>query len=266
MERFLLAALTPLARLCLRRGVKVQSFLEAAKRAFVEGAETELRELGSKPSVSRIAAMTGLQRKDIKRLHTDPESSPTVSHFLSRVLGRWVTDPDFCDPAGAPRQLSLAGNDDEFARLVTSVSTDLSPYTALFELERLGAVKRDNGTVRLITPSLEISRDDHAGLRLLSDDIKHLTACVSANLTRESAVPNLHARTQYDNIAPSAVADIKRWILERGAEFHRDVRAYLARFDRDLNPTLDTNPARVTVTVGAFSDIQTNHSPKDDIA
>lgn len=265
MERFLLTALTPIARLCLRRGVKVQSFLEAAKRAFIAGAEVELRELGSKPSVSRIAAMTGLQRKDIKRLHTTLESSPAVNHFLARVLGRWSSDPAFCDSAGAPRHLSLAGDDDEFAELVNSVSTDLSPYTALFELERLGAVKRERGGVTLVTASLEISRDEHAGLRLLADDINHLTGCVSTNLARSTTVPNLHARTQYDNIAPSAVGEIKRWVLERGAEFHRDIRAYLARFDRDLNPTLDTNPSRVTVTVSAFSDIQTNHSPEENV-
>lgn len=265
MEKILIAALTPLARLCLRRGVKVQSFLEAAKRAFVAGAEAELRELGSKPSISRVAAMTGLQRKDIKRLHTASESSPAVNHFLARVLGRWSSDPAFCDTTGSPRPLSLTGDDEEFATLVSSVSTDLSPYTALFELERLGAVQREKGSVRLVTPSLEISRDEQAGLRLLAEDITHLTSCVSTNLSPTTTVPNLHARTQYDNIAPSAVADIKRWVLERGAEFHRDIRAHLARFDRDLNPTLDTNPARVTITVGAFSDSNVNHSQKDDV-
>lgn len=258
MNAFLIAALKPIARLCLGRGIKVQQFFDAAKHAFIAAAEEEVERLETKPSVSRIAAMTGLQRKEIKRLQdSGAYENSSVAHFLLRVLGLWSQDRTYRDPqTGSPRPLSLAPEKNEFAQLVASVSTDLSPYTALFELERLGAIKKGEGKVYLLSASLQISNDAQEGLRLLSEDIAYLVSCVSQNIDSRSTVPNLHARTQYDNISPNATEEIRRWLLERGASFHAEVRAYLSRFDRDLNPALDTSPRRVTVTVGAFSDVE----------
>lgn len=252
MQKFLKAALTPIARICIRRGIPLQKFFEAAKHAFILAATEELALLNSKPSVSRIAAMTGLQRKEIKRIEGG-ESEPASSlPLLAKILGSWCDNSRFTNKRGKPRKLSLSPDQNEFANLVASVSTDLSPYTALFELERNGAVKKDGAYVRLLHPSIEISADQEAGLQLFAEDFDKLSHTLENNIFTEPDVPDLHARTEYDNIAPSALPKVRLWILEHGAKFHSELRAYLSRFDRDLNPSLDKNKKRVTVSVGSY--------------
>ena len=262
MEKFILRALKPLVKLCLRRGMRSQAFFDLTKQAFVSVAKEELGEQAANISVSRLSAMTGLQRKDIKRLeHEEPDSDFTAD-LLMRIIGQWTGDKRYLDQQGKPRILSLAAPKNEFGRLVASISQDLSPYTALFELERLGAARKEDAGVRLLTSSLEVTGDQETGLRLLADDLGYFVSGVATNIFSTPPVPNLHARTEYNNIAPSAVPQIRQWILERGAAFHTELRGYLSKFDRDLNPTLDASPNKVTVTVGSFSEIQEQGNKK----
>ena len=256
MHRFLQYALRPLARLCLQRGIRVQHFFDAAKRAFVDAATEELNILDSKHSTSRIAAMTGLQRKEIKRLREPNAASLTQVHYLAKILGQWSGNRRFSDRHGKPRVLSLSGQHSEFAELVYSISTDLNPYTALFELERNGAIQKKGTTVRLLHPTMEIGADQESSLQLLAEDIERLVGAVNYNIFDEPQVPNLHSRTEYDNIAPSAIPKIRRWILEQGFKFHTELRAFLSRYDRDLNPSLEKGAGRATVSVGSFSEIK----------
>ena len=60
--------LKPFARFCVRRSLKFQDLLGAMKIAFIEVAQQELREQGLVESVSKLSAMTGLQRSDIDKL------------------------------------------------------------------------------------------------------------------------------------------------------------------------------------------------------
>ncbi len=263
MINFLKKALKPLARLCLRRGIRVQEFFEAAKLAFVDVSRDELSRLGSRGTTSRIAAMTGIQRKEVKRLENRKDEHASQVFFLAKVLGAWESNRKFTDKRGRPRELSLESKRNEFAELVLSVSSDLNPYTALFELERNGAVERDGNLVRLLHSSIELSKDQDNSLTLLAEDMDRLISSVSTNIFDSPAVPNLHARTEFDNIAPSALPKIRRWVLEQGVKFHTELRSFLSGYDRDLNPELDRKSQGVTISVGTFSDIKTGHGSKD---
>jgi hypothetical protein len=139
-------------------------------------------------------------------------------------------------------------------KLVESVSKDVNPATVLFELERIGAVKKEKNTIELkargFRPSLE--KEDEA-LRLLGADIADLTTSVENNLLQVCPEPNLHITTRYDNVAVSAIPQIRKWILKRGSDFQAQVRAYVSRFDKDLNPALFQSQGGASVTLGTFS-------------
>ncbi len=67
----------PLVRLMLRKGVTYLVFADLLKEVFVEVADREFR-LGDKASTdSRISLLTGVHRKDVRRLRntSDPDSS-----------------------------------------------------------------------------------------------------------------------------------------------------------------------------------------------
>ena len=257
---FLVRVFKPAAALCLSRGVKVQTAVEALKSAFVDAACEELAGSKRSLSVSRLAVMSGLHRRDVAR-RVEGEKPAAVKYspgLLTRVIGQWQQDRRFCSRRGRPRALSFKGGEGEFVELVKSVSKDLNPYTLLFELERTRTVERSRDRVKLITDVYVPSGDVAGGLSLLCEDSEDLMLAVGENIFSRPQVPNLHIRTQYDNVAIKDLARIKDWFLQKGAEFHDQARRFLSQFDKDLNPRLYDKEGGARVVVGTFSRVQTS--------
>ena len=64
----ILKLLRPLVRVLLKNGVSYGEFTELAKQSFVMTAELDYRPDSRKQSVSRIAMMTGITRKEVSRI------------------------------------------------------------------------------------------------------------------------------------------------------------------------------------------------------
>ncbi len=134
----------PVARFLLRNGVSYREFEHVSRLAFVEVASTEYGLRGRPTNISRVAAMTGIGRKEVSRLRrrsAEYAESPRVDLSpLSDVLHRWHTDPAFLDAKGQPKPLSYQGRRSSFAALVKVCGGDLPPGAVRFELVRCGAV------------------------------------------------------------------------------------------------------------------------------
>ena len=88
--------LVPVARFLLHRGISYREFEEIARNAYVKVASDEYGIRGRPTNASRIAAMTGIPRKDVTRIREsldDYEVTPkTDLSPLGDVLHRWFTD------------------------------------------------------------------------------------------------------------------------------------------------------------------------------
>lgn len=236
---FLRRCFRALVRVAVRHGVRIQEATDLLKVAFVEAAIEELESLGAKVNVSKVAAMTGLQRRDVAGLlerNAGGNAEQPSANLMTRVLGLWQSGKRFQDGKGSARELAFDEGANSFVNLVQEISTDLNPYTVLFELERLGLVKREGPSVILRHEAFDVRRDLTHGLDLLSGDVERLVATVGENLNETQLAPNLHITTSYDNLSSSDMPAIRAWVLERGAKFHKEVRTYLSKFDLDLNP------------------------------
>lgn len=146
--------LRPLVRLLLRNGVTYQAFAETVKHVFVEVAAEDFRIANRKQSDSRISVITGLSRKEVKRVSARApaeESADYVRHNrAARVIDGWNADAEFRDRSG-PRELAVeSGGSGSFTELVRRYSGDAPPRAVLDELERVGAVeRRSDGRLRL---------------------------------------------------------------------------------------------------------------------
>lgn len=244
----------PVVNFCLRRGLKYQDLCEAAKLTFVADARAELEGNAGAVSTSRLSVLTGLQRKDISRLLERGSEPAPISNLLIRVVGQWQNDQRFLDRSGKPRALSCEGPDSEFAGLVAALSTDLSSYTVLFELERLGLVRKEGKLVSLVSDVYVPSREKvEEGLTLLAEDCRDLMQGVEENIFDPGTTPNLHIKTQYDNVCVEAIDEIRTWFLDKGSEFHEQARNFLSKHDKDLNPRLHNKQGGARVCVGIFS-------------
>lgn len=142
----------PLVRILLRQGVSFAEFSEVAKAIYVEVAVKDFKVAERRATRTRIAVMTGLTRKEVKRVIDEAMKEryelKTSYNRLGRVLVGWHTDPDFTGPYGMPLELQYeTENPDEltFSLLVKRHSGDMSPRSILDELVRVGAVKEIDG-------------------------------------------------------------------------------------------------------------------------
>ncbi len=152
-------ALAPLVRLMLTHGVMLPAAVQMLKQLYVQGAVDELLAIDetAAPTDSRVSIVTGVHRKDVKRLRGNAAlagSPPAVLSVSSTVVTRWISDRQFTKKKGVPKPLARSPRigSPNFTELVALVSVDVRARAVLDELTRLGVVKEDaDGFVHLQT-------------------------------------------------------------------------------------------------------------------
>jgi hypothetical protein len=148
----------PLVRILLRQGISIAEFSEVIKAVYVEVALKDFKVSGRKATRTRIAVMTGLTRKEVKRVIDEAAKErfelKTGVNRLTRVLVGWHTDPDFTGPYGMPLELqyeTAVPGEPTVSELVKRHSGDMSPRSIIDELIRVSAVKEtDAGWYRVL--------------------------------------------------------------------------------------------------------------------
>ena len=151
----LFAALRPIARLLMKAGVGYREFAEVAKCAFVDVSTSDFGLRGRPTNISRVAVMTGLTRKEVKRLRdkisagTEVESTKVIP--LSEIIHQWHTDPDYVDERGKPLELQFDGGELSFAGLVKKYGGDIPPGAMRTELKRVKAIDENpDGALKVL--------------------------------------------------------------------------------------------------------------------
>lgn len=139
--------LRPLVRLLIARGVGLPAMTELLKDVYVSVAVHDIDSGAKRPTDSRISLMTGVHRKDVKRLRGAPLEdvpAPRSVGIGAQVVSRWLGSGATTDPSGRPLPLPRqAGSGPSFDALVESVSTDVRPRAVLDEWLRLGVARLD---------------------------------------------------------------------------------------------------------------------------
>lgn len=149
-----LQLLRPLARLFLRFGRGYREYSELSKTAFISVASEDYGVHGRPTNVSRIAAMTGLTRKEISRIRSrleQGEGTVIERHTPVReVIDAWRSSNEFLDAAGEPAVLPLDGERGSFRSLVKQHAGDIPEGAMKTELKRIGALACEDGKFRLL--------------------------------------------------------------------------------------------------------------------
>ncbi len=248
-------------RFCLRNSLKLQEVIEACKDVLVSVAQEEMQRAQCNVSVSRLSVMTGVHRPDVTKILSQAEHPPHFENAVARLIGQWQGDSRFCGARGKPRVLSFDSKKSEFAELVASISSAISPYTILFELERIGAVERTAQGLKLVVREYVPHQDLGQTFVYLSRDCEDLLLAVEGNIRSGRPDCNLHLQTQYDQVGVSYVEQIRRWFLDEGNSFHARARSFLSQFDKDINPKVNRYEPTTRVAVCTFSRIEEEGAP-----
>lgn len=245
----------PLVRLMLRKGVTYLVFADLLKEVFVEVADREFRLDDKAPTDSRISLLTGVHRKDVRRLRntSDPDSStlPENITFGAQLVNAWTNAP-FCNNAGQPLplpRLASVGGDRSFDALVAKVSTDIRARVVLDEWLRLGVVRLDEQEcVHLEAQAFVPQKGFDEKTAYLGHNL-HDHACAAVhNLTSEG--PAFFERSvHYDALAPMSVEALREAVASEGMQALLSFNRLAAELEfRDL-PSLEP---RQRITVGLY--------------
>lgn len=240
LERAVITLLRPLARLLLSRGVAYGRFAELAKRAFVDAAIDDFAVPGRKLSVSRVAVLTGLTRKEASRLMRDEGEVPTANHRrqinrAARIVSGWVSDPNFRTTEGLPATLPFeAAEGPSFTSLVVAHGGDVGPRAVLDELARVGAVEETGDEVRLVERAYIPARDEGTKLEILGSDVADLIDSIRHNLELERDAPFFQRKVAYDHLPASYLPVLRRLLAERGQALLEELNEDMQRHDGDM--------------------------------
>jgi hypothetical protein len=233
----------PLIRLLIEKGITFPQFRELMKELYVEVADKEFSLDDKKPSDSRVFVLTGVHRKDIKRIRQQSELADvkiTSSASLSgEIVARWTSMPDYLDEKGAPRRLAKSGKTDEasFEQLVSSVSKDVRPKVILEEWLRLGIVRMNDDHVALNKSAFVTNKEFKEMAYYLGHNVHdHMASCVNNILANED--PMLERSVYYACLTESSVNELNAVASKKGDELlqhlnKQAIKLYDADKDKD---------------------------------
>jgi len=254
-------------RLALRNGVNYVDFSQLCKWLYVDIAANEYGIKGRKTNISRIALITGLDRKEIKRItELEPEDVDQIGQQpdkLSIILSHWSDADEYTDAAGQPMELMFEGGDVSFAKLVNEHGGgSLAPITVLREFKRSNAIEETaDGKLRVLrrdyipnyhtspdrTPDIVDPEAINHGSSMLVDHIN----TIFHNLYRKDAkqLAQLDMRATNPSIKLSQAPEFYQLIDKLGMKFLHQVDQWL-----EANAVNDDDDERtIRLGVGVYS-------------
>lgn len=211
----------PLIRLLIEKGMTFPQFRELMKELYVEVADEHFSLDDKKPSDSRIFVLTGIHRKDIKRIRQQSDNeNPTITSSASlsgEIVARWTSMPEYLDAKDKPRQLLKTGNSDEagFEQLVSSVSKDVRPRVILDEWLRLNIVRLKDEYIVLNKSAFVTNKEFTEMTYYLGHNIHdHIASCVNNILADDE--PMLERSVYYASLTENSVNKLNTIARKRG--------------------------------------------------
>jgi hypothetical protein len=235
------AALRPFVRRLLAAGVPFGRVEARLRELFVEVAERELAQPGATPNDSRVSILTGINRKEVRRIRgRDREAAPRTfsRNLIASLISRWVGDPRTTDAAGHPLPLPYdARRGPSFVALARKTTVDLHPRALLDVLISAGAAVLGEGDVVALTRTAYVpQRGRSEALAMLADDPPELIETMLHNVLGEGAEPRLQQKLAYDNIGSDGLARLRAALRREANRLLERSNAVLLRHDRDRSP------------------------------
>jgi hypothetical protein len=203
----------PLVRLMMRSGVTFPVMADTLRRLFVEVAVSEILTDPRARTDSRISILTGVHRKEIKRLREMPPDltdAPDVVTLASQIVGRWVGTAPFIDAAGRPRKLARVAPpavadggtpEPSFDALVLCITRDIRPRAVLDDLLSHGVVTMDaDDRVQLNTAAFIPRAGGEEQLFYFARNLHDHVAASVANITAVGTPAFLDRSVHYDRL------------------------------------------------------------------
>lgn len=248
-----LRLLRPLVRVLLRHGMAYGSFAELARKAYVEEGFKEVSATGNRPTISSVSALTGLTRKETKRLRElavvdDDASSQRYSRAI-RVISGWTSNSRFLTGAGAPAVLPMDGPQASFSDLVREYSGDIPPQAMLSVLESSGTATVSEQGITLQSRAYVANATPGENIGILGADSAELIATIGHNL--EATPDDRHFQRKVSNVLvhPDAVEAFRKFSNRKSQQLLEEYHEWLSAHEVDSSSDNTVEPSYVAVGI-----------------
>ncbi|MGU3536334.1 DUF6502 family protein [Methylobacterium sp. A54F] len=232
--------LRPLVRLFVARGITFPALTNLLRELYVNVAEYDFALPGKEQTDSRVSLLTGIHRKEVRRLRgagAPVSAVPAAVSRTSRIIARWLADPRFTDAEGRPLPLPRAaeGEAPSFESLVAGVTRDLRPRAVLDEWLDRGLATLDAEERIVLAESAYVPKGGgEPQLYYFGRNLHDHIAASVANITGE-APRFLERAVHYDGLSAELAARLERRAREIAMEA-------LHKANREAHAACETDP------------------------
>ncbi len=256
LDAFLLM-LRPVVRILLRYGIGYREFAEVTKTAFVDVASSDFGIRGRPTNISRVAVMTGLTRKEVRRLRdkvSEGDSAIRVkSTPLLDVLHHWHAQPEFTDSDGRPLPLPFSGGEISFNDLVRRFGGDIPAGAMRTEMKRVGVIREDESGSLCVVQRTFIPDTDHENLvTLLVHSAYPLLSNIEHNTSQDRDNDSWANRVAFtQSLRSRDTKQLRRIAKDRIADFSETIDDILIAYE-SLQDDREKEDDNNVVSVGIF--------------
>lgn len=250
--------LAPAVRMMLRNGMTYREFADLGKNLFVEVASEDFGLRGRPTNVSRISLLTGLDRKEIKRIkdllqeHNPVNQAQRKQDRMTRLLSAWHQDKEFTTKSGHPRVLPREGETSSFASLVRRYGGDVPVGALLKELQRAAVVEEQNKGIKVLKREFIPDRTDPQALLRAGSVLHDLGETLFHNLylgDGEKVPLRFERRASNRRIDPKALKAFHKLIDSEGQAFLENIDAWLSAHEL---PAHESKAQSLRLGVGTY--------------
>jgi hypothetical protein len=233
-----------LVRIFLRNGLPFGEFAELARWVYVDVAYKEFGIEGRKQTDSRVSIITGLSRKEVRRLRTmaQPVNKIATDRYnrAARVIAGWRRDKKFHDQRGRPCVLPIETGSPSFNDLVKIYSGDVPARAILDELVQVKAVERTpDNRIRLVSKAYLPKGDPVKMHNILGMDVSLLVDTIDHNTRSDNNNHWIQRKVSYDNLPVEALPEIRKLSENEGQRLLEKLDRKISVHDRDINSTIN---------------------------
>jgi hypothetical protein len=255
LRKALQKLLKPLVRILLRYGYSYHEFSEVAKQTFVDVCFDDFAIEGKKMTASRVAVLTGMDRKEIVKLinkHSgEAEHVSRPINRASRVIGGWLQDKDYRNKKGQPLAIPVKGDGITFQALVRKYGGDITYGPILDELLRINAVRyTDENNIQLLAEGYIPVSNELEKLKIMGDSACDLLTSINYNLDSPK-YPRFQRQVVYLQLSQNSINEFKLVSHDKCQKLLLELNEWLAS-KLELDTRLEVTQPHSRVGVGIY--------------
>jgi len=245
-----------LAVMLLKQGISYPIFSDIARKAFTDASQ-DFEVEGRKLSDSRIAILTGLSRKEIKRLKELADFQDATyekkHNRAVRIVTAWNREQKYLTSAGKPRVLPVSGNSPSLHELVTEFGGGVPTRAVIDELSRVGAiVESRKGYWRLENPAYLPKDSDAAVMNVIGADVPLLIKTINHNLEADPKEKLFQRKVMYQEIPETEARKFRKYAADESFKLLKKLDRWLAKTATRLSDKNANDEKRYRVGISAF--------------